>query len=274
MKIIAKKFVSSLVGAGLLVAAMSAGATPLSGWRLNLGDFAGGVNATNIDYANINGASNVVQNILHGSPVGQSFTDSGFLGFSSYQEVGGFFPEGFALPTGYHSMYLSFSGLTGIFNPDNTITFNPGSGSINLWLDSDTDANPATGTVLKLASFAVVAPSGGSGINFFGGAGGTATIDVTMHETYALDPNLFEDSAGNPVSPTWNLFLPDVNSLLNPHVNPNPVYNLDAFGNGTANLSLLNGGQFNITTIPEPGTVALAGVGLLGLLAGMKRRRK
>lgn len=273
MKITAKKFATTLAAAGLMLATVGAKADIISGWHLNLSNFAGGGDAVNIDYANINGKSTVVQNIAFGSPVNQTFTDNGFLAFTGYQEVGGFFPDSFQLPTGYRSMYLTFSGLTGKFNAGNTITFDQGSGQVNLWLDSDTDANPATGSTIKLASFAVVAPSGGSGINFFGGAGGTATIDVTLHETFQATANLFQDEFGNNINPAWDLELVNVNSLIDPRVNPNPAYHLDQFGNGYANLQLTNAGQFHLSAIPEPGSVALAGIGLLGLLAGIKRRR-
>ena len=272
MKTYIKKLQLGIVAAILVSSVVSANATILDAWRFNLSAAgAGGGDATNIDYIVVDGKSTVLQQLVGGSPVGQTFSDSGFLSFIQYHQESALLTDNFILPTGYTRLYLKFDNLTGIFNPGNTVTFNPDIGTIKLWLDSDSDVNPATGTSLELASYKIKAPSGGSAINFYGGAGGTATIDITLMLDTQIAPNLFQNSAGVNFDPLMVLHLVNVNSLIDPNFNPNPTF--PAGGTGTSVLHVNNAGQYNATTVPEPGTLALTGLGLMGLLIGSRRRK-
>jgi hypothetical protein len=101
-------------------------------------------------------------------------------------------------------VYFKFTNLTGIFNANGTITFNPSSG-VTLYSEDDKDFNPATGNVKTLATFNLISPSGGSNVNFFGGADPTGTINVTLVETSGI-AGLFTDSS-NGSTPTSHFTL-------------------------------------------------------------------
>lgn len=242
--------------------------------------FSGLGTRTNIDHVVLQGTSTVTQTVAGGSPIGQPFTDSGFLALTTSVPEGGgigaFLPLGDAM-----GLYFEFVGLTGVFNADSTITFDAGSGSIRLVLDSDTDGDSSTGDILELATFDIIDPSGGSDVNFLGGANPTGTIDITLLQTseFGATPlvsSIFKDSSGNGLSinDPFNLHLGNVNALIDDNFDPNPDNSgVDGDGNGDAIIYVQNGGQYNVTTVSEPGTLAALGLGLL-VLGGMTARRR
>lgn len=252
-------------------------------WRLNLSvvngttvgstTFNGLGDATDIDHINVTGKAVVQQFVQNGSALGQPFVDTGYLQFDTYTKENAAITSQFVNPNGY-AIYLSYTGLTGTLNPDGSITFDPGSGVVQLVIDSDLDANPTTGDVLVLATFQIVAPSGGSNLDFYGGTAANSTIDVTLDLVSSL-PGLFTDSLGNEFDPDLTLHLVNTDSLLDPNFNPNPDNsNVDANGNGYSLIHVQNNGQYNVTTVPEPGTLALLGAGLFGAAAFLRRRSR
>jgi hypothetical protein len=232
----------------------------------NLGD------ATDIDHINVTGTATVNQTVVGGSALGQPFVDTGHLQFDTYTKEGAALTSQFVNPNG-HALYLSYVGLTGTLNADGSITFDPGSGVVQLVLDSDLDANPATGDVLVLATFDIVAPSGGSNLDFFGGTAANSTIDVTLDLVSSV-AGLFTDTLGNEFDPDLTLHLVNTDSLLDPNFSPNPDNSgVDGAGNGVSVIHVQNNGQYNIT-VPEPGTLALLGAGLFGAAALLRRRNR
>ena len=246
------------------------------------------------DHLVLDGETVVDQTVVSGNPLGQSFTDSGFLNIigRNPEGGGGFDPTLLHLDPGTNgfgmNLFFEFTGLTGVLNGDATISFTPGAGTIKLWLEDDGDSSSASGAVLELAEFTIIAPSGGSDLDFFGGGGANATIDITLNQLSGIDPNLYTDNGGNPLGPSpFTLHLGNLDSLIDPNFNPNPDNSACIPDNplpappqictGISTIHLQNTGQYNIQTLeqqtPEPGSLAALGFGLLAF-GGMAARRR
>jgi hypothetical protein len=278
---------SSLMAAGVVAAVMVLNVNPasaltiLNDWDLNLetvndeGVFTGLSTTTGIDEINVVGNAVVQQEVSGGSALGQPFEESGVLQWvSATPEVGGgvtFFDLGTA-----GALYVTFDGLTGVLNNDGSITFDAGVGLISLILDSDNDLDPTTGTTQTLATFLIADPSGGSDLDFFGGAGANATIDVTLELVSVIDDDLFLDENGNNLDvASLTLHLVNVDSLLDEDFDPNPDNTGVVDGEGTSLIFVNNAGQWNLAQqIPEPTTLGLLGAGLIGLGFCMRRKRR
>jgi len=287
-----KNAVLAAASAGALVFALAgpANAAPvvLESWNFNLtvanglswdngkGTIAGLTDATLIDRISLQGGSTIHQNLLAGSPFGQTFTDTGQIFLTDYFKEPGtkFTPPSFFNLPGAYNMYFKFTALTGTFNPDSTISFDPASGKVSLILD-----NGLTGGADRfkdLADFDLIAPSGGTNLDFTGGANDNGHVDVTLSEVGPLIAGLYTGGGATDGPPT--LHLVDVDALLDGprhFTGPGCSGSVDGPTCTLVTFDVTNGGQYNLAhpAVPEPGTLSLLGAGLLFLGFG-KRRRK
>jgi hypothetical protein len=264
----------------------------LDEWDLNVatindeGVFNNFTSKLDIDHINVVGSETVIlQDVSGGSALGEAFIESGILQWTTTSPEGGGAATGFGLSLVENAVvagvdqaatiYVQFVGLTGILELDGSITFDQFSGTIKLFADSDFDLDPTTGTVQELAEFQIIDPSGGSDLDFFGGAGLNATVDITLELLSVIDADLFVDKDGNNLDElTLTFHLVNVDSLLDPNVVPNPDNSGVVNGEGVSLIFVQNNGQWNLAEIPEPSTTALLGFGLIALAFFTNRRRR
>jgi hypothetical protein len=251
----------------------------VNAWNMNLsllnGQLAdgsaisGATDATNVDHVTVTGTATVQQQVSGGVALGNPFTESGFLQMTTFHQEGAQAQGN--LPLGNALVYLDYNTITGTLNNDGSVTFNPGSGAVGLYASTNGTLDPTTD--FQIATYDILAPSGGSALDFFGGTASNSTVDVTLELTSVFDNNFFTDASNNPlVDGTIFRHLGNVDSLLDPNFNPNPDNSGVVNGNGTSIIHVQNSGQYNIAVVPEPNTLMLLGFGLLGI-AGIARKR-
>ncbi|OAH98350.1 flocculation-associated PEP-CTERM protein PepA [Methylomonas methanica] len=268
-----KNKISSAVAGIVLAGSMfstNASAAQLLNWQLDTSGI-GGSNQTGINNLSFNGASYIDTNANAGDPIGTAFTftDKGVFNVGQYNN-GSFFSW-----VGTNELTANFSA-TGTGTLGGAFSFNAG-GTLDLYFasgaDKDYGANSNTyGTTngALIASFTQLAGGGGL-VNPDGTPTANGQITLLYQSTF-LDQNVWKNSLGTslPILLTLGFVTSNAANL------PNPDANLQAALGGNAGslppdyFYVTNGGQFKLETVPEPATLALIGVGLLG--ASFRRR--
>jgi hypothetical protein len=285
-----KKRIVILLAACIAYAASTsvASAAFMQNWKLDL-DGAGGDPATTIkELINTIGNAFIVNTSTGGSNF--SFTDNGFF-LANTHDSG-------ALISRNNELTATFQAAgTGTFG--GSITFTPG-GLLKLYSDPSFDyGTPTTGSTFfgandgtLIAQFMVL--SGSATINTSGIPNGEITVSLQADDTAAglvngFRPGYFFDTAGTdlafylqPFATVFGFSTTNASQLQNP-LDPDLSSALSAFSGGSSvtniapfNLVVSNNGQYrlNAVAVPESGTLALIGAGLLSLTIFGKRHMK
>lgn len=273
-----------ILGTFLVSSSASAFTLDLQDWRFNPG--ASGIGGlpgefSPIDEINFIGSTFIDQDGVGGP--GSAFTDVGFFSAT------GFTNNGIPILPGTSGLGNDYE-LTGVFNTtgvnttlvgtDQDFVFDAG-GTLDLYLDDGFDYGSTTGAYgadngVLIASFSLIS---GSGDFDFDPGSLDGQINILWEATF-LAAGVWSNAAGDDLSTFIGTGSPvgaatdSNNNLITP---PADLISetIETFGIGTpggADFYTFNDGSFNPTIVPEPGTMLLFGVGLLGL-AGLGRRR-
>jgi hypothetical protein len=278
---------SKRLAALALVAALAPAAASaqifLNDWSLNLTGTGGAAAGTTIsEYLDFVGAS-----YIETTPTGAttfSFTNNGAYNVNGHDGGSPLLPQDSIL-----EMTGLYSGGTGTGQFGGDITFAAG-GLLDLYADTTTNFGTATDAGSPGTYYGA---NDGTPIGSFVQTSGTGTVDTTgvpngqltlIFEATSLAPGYWFDSAGTDLSTQVGsgLLFGFVTTNASYVENPSAAVESDivvALSGGTLpiigppdDFVVGNNGQFRLSSVPEPASIALLGIGLLG--AGLTRKRK
>lgn len=276
MNINAKKCYSVLAGLALAVASHTASADQILNFQLNL---PGGPLDMNLNQIGFNGESYVV-NTSDGAG-GFNFTDTGVFNFTTKN-------GGPVLPLGGGQLTMYYHDATGKVIPDGALSFNDG-GLLDVYYNptatfGSSAANHYGATDgTKIATFTQIAGSSGSTVNPDGTPSANGQLSLLFRATSLL-AGVWLDSTGAALPENFTMGFVTSNAsqdlsascvvLANCSIDPNLVTALGGTipNNAPAHFFVNNGGQFKLEAVPEPGSIALVGLGLAAITV-MRRRR-
>ncbi|MES2758052.1 MAG: flocculation-associated PEP-CTERM protein PepA [Pseudomonadota bacterium] len=281
MKSPVKSFYSALIGTAVvatsLFAAPAAHADQIFGFKIDLTSLGGPV-INNINELNFSGSSFVRNTFPGGLGAPFTFTDNGVFSFGNKN-------GGLSLGLGFGQLTGDYTMGSGTGQLGSSITFDAG-GQFDIYYNpvttfGDSAANrygAATGT--KIATFRQLAGGGGA-INPDGTPSANGQLQLNF-VAESLRANTWFTSTGDSLAEaftfsfvTANASQDNSNNCPSPcSTDPNLIAALGGGPNTLPNQFLVsNGAQFKLAdnVVPEPGTVALLGLGLLGF--GVMRRK-
>ena len=225
----------------------------------------------------------------NGLDAGDTYTVTGKGAASSLisNEDGNISPVGFGL-NGFFELTFDFNldvQVTSIVAGEINFTHLPGANALRFYLD-DLDAANADGGVKSNPGTGLGYTDGSLVLTFdvLAGEGGSVNVttlfdgsdDATFRLATVNQPGVFQDASGNEFTPDSTLALTDSNFDLDSNNNNVLDETRGGFGCTAGNQSAgffcgVEDGTVRFA-VPEPGTLAILGLGLLGL--GWSARRK